>query len=132
MAFLYLVMQILNKNRNDIVLFISAQCLALKLPIKEGLFKEQCPFPLRPFNIFSQLHLVTLDLVKKIAFKQRGTNLDFSTRIKLKAITGFSKHAVVLAGYAHLVIVFSQEPFSQIGGWDAIVMSNVTHCYSCY
>lgn len=81
----------------------------------------------------NQLHLVTFDLIKKTAFKQsfKQTNLDFSTRIKMKAITGFSKLAMVLAGYAHLVIVFSQEPSSQ-RGWDAIVMSNLTHCYSCY
>lgn len=59
----------------------------------------------------NQLHLVTFDLVKKTAFKQTGTNLDFSTRIKRKAITGFSKLAVVLAGYGHLVIVFSPRAF---------------------
>lgn len=73
---------------------------AVPIPFKapECFFWESAPLGyIRPFE--------------RTAFKQRGANPGFSTRLKMKAITGFSKLAMVLAGCAHLVIVFSSRAF---------------------
>lgn len=65
--------------------------LGSEITYRKKSFQGAVPIPFKAPLLFSgnRLHLVTFDLVKKTAFEQRGTNLYFSSRIKMKAITGF-------------------------------------------